>query len=339
MPDAAKAIVSTIIGRGLITTEALAAEVRARLIRRLMRTKRRFFISQYDFLAEARSVLSEFEPILAQAIADVELAAWIAGTQAVAGRIPLSTQQKFLPFFGQPPKPPGLGTLLGGGDDWEPIIRFPLLENAARSLAERNILTPREFAEIGADVKRQAFTVAGQASEQAIEKIRDALVETIDEGPSLKIFREKVEEAVDAGGIGTAHVENIFRTNIATAFHQGYDEILQHPIVADLFPYQAYIPIRDARVRPEHLALETLGIDGTNIYRRDDPFWDLFTPPWNFQCRCSINALTVEAAARKGVGEAKRWLETGSVPVLESRLNYIPFRPEAGWGKRPRIAA
>jgi hypothetical protein len=340
MPDAAKKQVDILIGRSLITVEALAAEVRSRLIRRLMRTKRRFFASQYDLLAEARSVLSEFEPILAQTIADVELAAWIAGTQAVAGRIQLSRQAQFIPDFGQPPrKPPSLGALLGGGEEYEPIIRFPLIENAAKSLAERNIVTPREFAETAAEVKRQAFTVAGQASEQAIEKIRDALVETIEEGPSLKIFREKVEQAVEAGGIGPGHMENVFRTNVQTAFHQGYDEILQHPIVSELFPYQSYVAIHDGRVRDDHLALEILGIDGTNIFRRDDPFWDLFTPPWSFQCRCTIIALTIEASARKGVKEAAEWLRTGVKPPLESRLPYIPFRPAEGWGRRPRIAA
>lgn len=340
MPDAAKKQVDLLIGRSILTVEALAAELRQRLIRRLMRVRKRFLFNEQELLYEARSVLSEFEPILAQTIADAELAAWVAGTQAMAGRIPLSRQAEFMPPFGmQPPRPPSIGVLLGGDDDYEPVIRFPLLEKAAQSLAERNIVTPREFAETAAEVKRQAFTVAGQASEQTIERIRDALVETIDEGASLKAFREKVEQAVEAGGIGPAHVENIFRTNIQTAFHQGYDEILQHPIVNELFPYQQYIPIHDGRVRHDHLALEKLGIDGTGIYRRDDPFWDVFTPPWSYQCRCGINALTIEAAARKGAGEAAEWLRTGIKPPLESRLPFIPFRPAAGWGRRPRIAA
>lgn len=339
MPDAHKKTVDLLIGRGLLTTEALAAEVRDRLIHRLMWGRRRIFLTSYDLLTEARSVLSEFEPILAQAIADSELAAWIAGTQAIAGRIPRATQTQFLPPFGGSPPPPSAKTLLGG-DDYEPIIRFPLIEEAAESLLSRRIVTAAEFANIANDVKRQAFTVAGQASEQTIEKIRDTLAEVITEGPSLKIFREKISDAVEASGIGPAHLETIYRTNIQTAYHHGYDEILQHPVVTELFPYQEYLPIHDGRVRPEHLALGSLGLDGTGIYRRDDPFWDIFTPPWDFNCRCGINALTIEAAARKGVKEAAEWQRTGRPPANpEWRLADIPFRPDAGWGRRPRVAA
>ena len=74
------------------------------------------------------------------------------------------------------------------------------------------------------------------------------------------------------------------------------------------------------------------GLNGTSVYRRDDPMWDLFTPPWGYQCRCGVNLLTVEAAARKGVVEARRWERTGEPPVNpEHRLDAIPFRPEPGF--------
>ena len=53
--------------------------------------------------------------------------------------------------------------------------------------------------------------------------------------------------------------------------------------MAEVFPYQEYLPIGDSRTRPEHLALAELGINETGVYRRDDPFWDLFLPPWDFQ--------------------------------------------------------
>ena len=97
----------------------------------------------------------------------------------------------------------------------------------------------------------------------------------------------------------------------------------------EIFPYQEILPIKDGRVREEHLALASLGLSGTGVYRRDDPMWDLFTPPWGYQCRCGVNLLTVEAAARKGVGEARRWERTGEPPVNpEHRLDAIPFRPE-----------
>jgi uncharacterized protein with gpF-like domain len=44
----------------------------------------------------------------------------------------------------------------------------------------------------------------------------------------------------------------------------------------------AYYATHDARVRDDHLAMETLGLDGTNIYRADDPIWREYLPPWDF---------------------------------------------------------
>jgi hypothetical protein len=104
-----------------------------------------------------------------------------------------------------------------------------------------------------------------------------------------------------------------------------------------VFPYQAYEPIHDGRVRDEHAELEKLGLNGTNVYRRDDPMWNYFTPPWGYNCRCGVNLLTVDAAARAGVAEAKLWQSTGRPPeVPEHRLQAIDFRPPVGFGTRGR---
>jgi hypothetical protein len=111
-----------------------------------------------------------------------------------------------------------------------------------------------------------------------------------------------------------------------------------HPVVAEIFPYQEYVPIHDGRVREEHEALAHLGIDGTGVYRREDPFWDYFTPPWGYQCRCGVNLLGIADAARLGVREASEWLETGVKPPLRSRLAEIPFKPTDGFGYRGRTS-
>ena len=102
--------------------------------------------------------------------------------------------------------------------------------------------------------------------------------------------------------------------------------------------YQAYVPIHDARTRETHLALGKLGLDGTGVFRRDDPFWDRFTPPWDYNCRCGTNLLTIEAAARMGVQEAKEWLRSGRPPAEpEYRDQFIPFPNNAGFGQKHGI--
>jgi len=339
MADSPKRNVDRLIGRGLIAAETIAAELRSRLINKLASS--RAHLNSYQLLNLARHVLAEFEPMLAQSLYDTEVAAWISGVDFVAKRLPAWAEKQIAELGGgsggKPPR--GVSTIFhppGGG---EPIVRFPLIEAAAKRLAEKKIVTREDFDRLASDAKAQAFTVAGISSDQTLTKLRDTLSDLVTEGPSLREFKARLASDLETSQIGPGHLENVYRTNVQTAYSQGHDDLAQNPIVNRLFPYQAYLAIDDGRVRPEHLALMHYGIGGSNIYRTDDPFWDVFSPPWSYNCRCGRNLLTTEAAARKGVGEAQEWLRTGIQPSLESRLPYIPFRPDPRWSTRPRLRA
>lgn len=338
MPDAKNKATDLIIGRGLITAEAVASELRERLTREIGNSWR--YLPQPQLLRLARDILREFEPILAENIARTELASWVAGFDDVAKKLPDDILKLFARLMGSPPKPPDKLILPAfGGEDGEPIIRFPMIEKAAERLMNKNVMRREDFDRASQAVKGESFTIAGDMSEDAVATIRDALADTINEGASLDSFRENLGERLEKSFLGPGHLETTYRTSVQTAFHDGYDELSRDPIVADVFPYRAYLAIHDRRARPTHLALETLGIDGTNVYRKDDlAFWRLFLPSWEWNCRCTVNDMTIEAAARAGVGEAQQWLRTGVKPPLQSRLPFIPFRPPAGFGAR-RVAA
>lgn len=112
-----------------------------------------------------------------------------------------------------------------------------------------------------------------------------------------------------------------------------------------LFPYFSWYPVRDGRSNKLHLKLETLGLDGTCIFRCDDPFFS----PWFVArrlglrpCRCDVAIATVEHAARKGVKEAIKWQETGKPPKKPKWIRppkWNPFAPDNdcelfGWGSK-----
>lgn len=208
---------------------------------------------------------------------------------------------------------------------------------SAKALIDRNVVTRGQFGRMADSAKARAFTVAFQESEKIIDKYRRALHDTIRVGASLD---EYVDQVSDFDTLRPCHLENVYRTNIQAAFRDGRETVLKNPIVSDVFPYQQYIATRDARVRPEHLAMERLGLDGTSIYRRDDPIWDHFTPPWDYNCRCGVRLMSVKAAALAGVREAQLWLDTGRAPKEpEHRLQYIPFTPNEGFGARSGLLA
>jgi hypothetical protein len=292
---------------------------------------------QGELLAFARSILAEFEPIYADLLSNSDLLGWLAGYDEVAQHFPPWLQEQFSRGARPPGKPPRIVVpgLFGETDGDEPQLRFPQLEKAIQSLVDRRILTREQFDAIADDAKYRAFTVARIDSEDTIGKIRDALTEDIQEGASLEGFRQRVEDVLDVSPIGPAHLENVYRTNIQAAFRDGRESLASHPIVEAVFPYQEYLPIHDGRCRPDHLALGSLGLNGTGVYRRDDPMWDFFTPPWAYNDRCGTNLLSVEKAASKGVREAQEWLRTGNPPLNpEHCLGKISFRPLPGWGGR-----
>jgi len=316
-----------IFGRASLTGETLLAEVRNTLVRRIARRPLGNVLDS-ETMTLARSILERVEPVFAQSLVDARLAAASLSVIEIDARLPDATKELIqAASSGRPPIGPLTPLSEAAGN--QPVIRFPVLERAAESVAERNPVTRAVFDQMDIDAQAKAFTVARQVTEESIERIRDVVNKGIREGWTPEIFRDSLGDSLEGGFIGPGHISTVYRTNVQTAFHKAHDEFASMPVVNEVFRYQKYLPISDSRVRDEHLALATLGIDGTNVYRRDDrAFWDAFLPPWDFSCRCGVSLLTVEAAARSGVREAIEWQETGVMPPLVSRLPDIPFRPD-----------
>lgn len=320
---------SEIVGRALVSAESIASELRRRLASEIARLG--VYASTETILSLARDVLDRFEPILAQRIADADLAGLIAGMRRVVAHMPRRAREAFGArrwdtgrFDRDPPN------IIRGPPEWfgEPEASFPKIEEAVDYLLSKQIVTRPEFNRMADDAKANAFLITGDLTTETIEGVRNALAENIAKGADFRAFRREVGARLETSGIGAGRLETIFRNNVQSAFTVGQERLLADPIVDELFPYQEYFATHDARSRAEHRQLETLGIQNTGIYRRDDPFWNYFSTPWAFNCRCTTNVLTLEAAARKGIREAQEWIRTGVKPPLESRLPYIPFRPD-----------
>lgn len=308
MADAEINQVDRIIGRALLTAEAIIGELRIAIIDAVVRDE------------PLAPLLTRYVEIHGELLSDAELAAWIAGHVEVTRSLGIEGVEAL-----SVPGGPVTAPIFGGTR--EPLLRFPALERAAEELTERNIVLRSVFDQLRGELRDRAFTVARLDTEDAVAAVRDALQENLREGPSLEGFRELVEEKLGASRLGPAHLETVYRTNIQTQFTRGFDSMASDPVVVDVLPYREYLAIRDDRVREKHLALESLGLSKTAVYRSDDPFWETFRIPWDYNCRCGSNLLSVEAAAAKGVAEAKEWLQTGIRPQMVSRLPDIPFRP------------
>lgn len=314
----------------MLTADRVTSRTTALVARAVRRMRGRLLALAYEhrrdrngYLAALLRELTTQEPRLAGVIRESQLATFLAAARHTAE---LALPPSRLP----PQKPPDVPMLaLPESEPAKP--RLVSILKAAEHLRNRIDYTPEEFAELDADAKELGFTVAKAASTDVVRRVRVALAENLEKGHSLGQFRETIAEALEPSLLSDSQVESIYRTQLGRAYSAGQQAALNHPLVRDEFPYLLYSATHDARVRPEHLMMERLGLNGTAVYRADDPVILRFFPPWSWNCRCVALPISLEAAAARGVREAIDWKRTGRPPIFPQYVAPPPFDIPRGW--------
>lgn len=165
------------------------------------------------------------------------------------------------------------------------IIAKPLTPKAAIAFwKQRAKLTDEEAKALEEEARQRAFYVTGLAEEALVKLVSDAIREALTQGSTLEVFRQRILPAIEKQGWHGSRVENIFRTNMQTAYAAGRYKKMQE--VKKYRPYWQYIAIMDSRVRPSHAVLNGL------VYPADHAFWDTNYPPNGFRCRCGVRTLS-----------------------------------------------
>jgi hypothetical protein len=177
--------------------------------------------SESQVIELARRAVADFEPLLAEHLSDSVLAGWVTGYDNVASQFPPWLRKEFSDTIRRkPPNDPPKFDLFSMFES-EPRLKLVNVENAAARLMERGIMTRAQFDEASEAAKRQAFTIAGGLGGETIDRIRFKLNEELREGPSLKGFRDRVEEILDTSPLAPGHLENVYRTNLQAAYRDG----------------------------------------------------------------------------------------------------------------------
>lgn len=113
----------------------------------------------------------------------------------------------------------------------------------------------------------------------------DELTRTLDAGGTLPEFQKALASEAVTLGIEPAtpgYLENVYRTQVASAYGAGRWQQMNDPAVLEARPYRQYRTAQDSRVRSAHAVM-----DGVT-WRADDPAFANIATPCGFQCRCSI---------------------------------------------------
>ena len=158
---------------------------------------------------------------------------------------------------------------------------------------------------------------------------------------AIKVLEEKGYE-----GITPFQADNIFRTNIQTAYNVGHYEQMTDPGVMKLRPFWQYDAVNDAHTRPSHLAM-----DG-KVFPADHPVWNTWFPPNGFRCRCTVRTLSKRQVEARELTVEDKFPAIAPRPPLQHqpgegevlpRPQRLPRRaregiPKPGKGEHPAIS-
>lgn len=167
------------------------------------------------------------------------------------------------------------------------IAELPF-EEAVLFLKKKHVLPSDQYYKLSDKARFRAFTVSRLADGDMVERVKTLLSENLESGGGLKEFLEKTDtEILDglglAGNGGGWYWENVYRTNVQTAYNAGR-----------ALGFEAVKPV----------ALELVGVGDmrqTDICRSltqppvrrlyTDPFWKTRWPPFHFGCRTTVRAI------------------------------------------------
>lgn len=115
----------------------------------------------------------------------------------------------------------------------------------------------------------------------------------MENGTTLKTFKENIAEVIKKQGWDKRRIETIFQTNMQTAYQAGRWKAVQR--TKKYLPYLEYSSVLDTRIRPAHSVLHGI------VFPADHPFWDSHYPPNGFNCRCTAVQLSEYQVKKEGL--------------------------------------
>ncbi|MBU1565574.1 MAG: minor capsid protein [Proteobacteria bacterium] len=211
----------------------------------------------------------------------------------------------------------------------------PLTMQAAADFWRDKIkLGPAEFAALSDEAKIRAFGISGIAKGDELTTVFNSLQAAIEKGISYSEFKKECAEIfARRGWTGKREwrVQNIFRTNIQTAYNSGRYQ--SQKANADVFPFLQYNAVNDRRTRPIHAAMNG------KVFPIGHQFWDTWYPPNGYRCRCSTLSLT-EGQVKRLVLTVETFDPTDSPveiadPVTGAKMTVQQLLPDPGFAHHP----
>lgn len=203
-------------------------------------------------------------------------------------------------------------------------------EEALKFWRDKLLLSPSRFRALGREAKVRAFAVSGIARGHELTTVYSALTKALEAGTPFGEFQRDCAEIFEKRGWTGKRawrIDNIFRTNIQTAYNVGRYQQMER--IKTKRPFWRYSAVNDRRTRPAHRAMHG------KIFPADHPFWQTWYPPNGFRCRCSVDSVSQDEIEANG-WEVSTDDPTGKLyeptdPVTGVRMPARLAMPDPGW--------
>jgi len=165
------------------------------------------------------------------------------------------------------------------------------LTNSVARIKNRVAVKDYYYDELPKEIRSLAFTVSDLESIRTIEMVMRTLDNAIEKGESFETWKTNLDQST-LKNITDARLETVYRTNVHSVYNQS---ARYNAFTSGVTPYLMYSAVGDERTRPEHMKL-----DGV-VKRADSAFWDTYTPPLGFNCRCAVIPLSKTDADEIGI--------------------------------------
>lgn len=160
-------------------------------------------------------------------------------------------------------------------------------EKALEHWSAKITISPETFYALLSEIRGSAFTVSGLMTLDMVSSVYDSIQEAIAEGRTMEQWKAGLDEEFAKKGWAKDQpwrVENVFRTNIQSAYAAGRYRKMSQQI--ETFPYWMYSAVRDSRTRIVHL------LQHGKTYPADHEYWTVWYPLNGFMCRCGVISLS-----------------------------------------------
>lgn len=176
-------------------------------------------------------------------------------------------------------------------------------KEAAAYLRGKAAVSPETFGRLPAELRARAFTVARVTDFDLLRDLLERIAEIPEGGnwrEARKAIAAELSPYIEDATAARYKAELVLRTNGFQAY--GAARYRQQQATAEALPYWQYLTVGDENVRDSHASLDGL------VLPADDPFWSTHYPPWDYNCRCVVAAITREETARMEAEDADKEL-------------------------------